>query len=398
MNTHENLAIAQQRARATWLERDGATLEQFAVQVNQTTDRADWPHAADVQSNILIYDGEALDHADRDPAMRKSVTAELAHVLRAGPGVFAIKGAMRDHAVIDRATEIFGGIITSEKESGSGVGDHFAKAGSNDRIWNALQKHCMADPQNFADYYGAPAIGLAALAWLGPGYQMTAQVNRVNPGGAAQSAHRDYHLGFMTTNQAMQFPGHCHELSPLMTLQGAIAHCAMPIESGPTMLLPYSQTFSHGYVLFETDPFQQFFKDNMVQLPLDKGDAVFFSPALMHAAGANTSTDIRRMANLLQVSSAFGRTMENIDRTRMAKALFDVLQSNSAMGARERHYAIAACAEGYAFPTSLDNDPPVGGLAPKTPAAFMAEALDSGMDPRDFNAELDAMQARRNDR
>ena len=35
-------------------------------------------------------------------------------------------------------------------------------------------------------------------AWLGPNYQMTAQVNLVHPGGDFQQAHRDYHLGFQT--------------------------------------------------------------------------------------------------------------------------------------------------------------------------------------------------------
>ena len=45
---------------------------------------------------------------------------------------------------------------------------------------------------------------------------------------------------------------------------------------------------------------------------LRKGDAVFFNPALIHAAGENRSEGIQRMANLLQVSSAFGRAMESI--------------------------------------------------------------------------------------
>jgi ectoine hydroxylase-related dioxygenase (phytanoyl-CoA dioxygenase family) len=39
-----------------------------------------------------------------------------------------------------------------------------------------------------------------------------------------------------------------------------------------------------------------------VQLPLRKGDAVFFNPAVMHAAGTNRSKNIRRLANLLQTS------------------------------------------------------------------------------------------------
>ena len=42
---------------------------------------------------------------------------------------------------------------------------------------------------------------------------------------------------------------------------------------------------------------------------------------------------------------------------------------------REKENAIASCAEGYAFPTSLDRDPPVSGLAPKSQAQFFKEAL-----------------------
>ena len=49
----------------------------------------------------------------------------------------------------------------------------------------------------FADYYANDVIALISEAWLGPDYQVTSQVNVVNPGGQAQTAHRDYHLGFM---------------------------------------------------------------------------------------------------------------------------------------------------------------------------------------------------------
>ena len=50
------------------------------------------------------------------------------------------------------------------------------------------------------------------------------------------------------------------------------------------------------------------------------GDLLFFSPAVMHAAGTNKSSDIYRLANLLQISSAFGRAMETIDRQAMSLA------------------------------------------------------------------------------
>ena len=47
-----------------------------------------------------------------------------------------------------------------------------------------------------------------------------------------------------------------------------------------------------------------YFARNCVQLPLAKGDAVFFNPALFHGAGTNRTADVRRMAHLLHVSSA----------------------------------------------------------------------------------------------
>ena len=50
----------------------------------------------------------------------------------------------------------------------------------------------------FAEYYGNDVIAVVCQAWLGPRYQVTSQVNVVNPGrGMQQVPHRDYHLGFV---------------------------------------------------------------------------------------------------------------------------------------------------------------------------------------------------------
>ncbi len=71
------------------------------------------------------------------------------------------------------------------------AGDHFGKPGANDRIWNAAQKLALHDPAVFADYYANDALAVVCQAWLGPRYQVTSQVNVVNPGGnAAGSAPR----------------------------------------------------------------------------------------------------------------------------------------------------------------------------------------------------------------
>lgn len=381
-----------------WLSAEAASFDAFRALVDRGTDPADWPQAARVEQRVPLYDGTAVRAAAGDPARRRGLMAEWARVFADGPGVLVITAAWADPAPIDRATALFETIIAEQHRSGAGGGDHFAKPGANDRIWNALQKHCLADPEGFALYYGNAAIAMASEAWLGPAYQMTAQVNRVNPGGAAQTAHRDYHLGFMTEAQAAAFPVQAHRLSPALTLQGAVAHGDMPVETGPTMLLPYSQRFLEGYLAFGRPAFQDWFAAHHVQLPLAKGDLVFFNPALMHGAGTNRSADRFRMANLLQVSSAFGRAMESLDRTAMSLALYPALASLRAAGrlsARECDDAIACAAEGYAFPTNLDRDPPLGGLAPKSPAAAMGEALAAGDSLESFRSRLAAMADRR---
>jgi len=103
------------------------------------------------------------------------------------------------------------------------------------------------------------------------------------------------------------------------------------------------------------------------------------------------------MANLLQVSSAFCRAMESVDRVAMSLALYPVLARRKAAGADERELrnVVAASAEGYAFPTNLDRDQPVGGLAPQTQAELVWRALGEGWDAAAFAAGLRAHTDRR---
>lgn len=348
--------------------------------------------------NVPIYDMPPLQAALADAGERSALMAEWAWVLREGSGVLVLKAALPNPGVIDRATAVFEDIIAQERAGQGGGADHFAAAGANDRIWNAAQKLCLADPEAFALYHGNTALDAVCEAWLGPFYQLTAQVNLVRPGGAAQTVHRDYHLGFQTADVAARFPAHVHDLSAVMTLQGAIAHCDMPLESGPTKLLPFSQLFRPGYMAYRREAFADLFEARAIQLPLSKGDALFFNPALFHAAGENRSANIHRMANLLQISSAFGRAMESLDRAGMCKALFPVLKrlrTERMLSEAELGAAIFAAAEGYSFPTNLDSDPPVDGLAPETQAALMVRALNDDLTPEALACELDAMTDRR---
>ncbi|MBV6637232.1 MAG: phytanoyl-CoA dioxygenase family protein [Mameliella sp.] len=373
-------------------------LAEFARLTGQSLSASDLRFASAVEQNVPVYEVASLQATLGDPAHRAELLAEWGFVLGQSAGVLALKGAYADTAPVDAATAVFNRIIARESEAGLGTGDHFAKAGSNARIWNSLQKHCLEDPEGFALYYGNTAIAAVCEAWLGPFYQMTAQVNLVRPGGQAQSAHRDYHLGFQTADVAARFPAHVHDLSAVMTLQGAVAHCDMPIESGPTKLLPFSQLFRPGYMAYRREDFREFFEENYIQLSLAKGDAVFFNPALFHAAGENRSADIERMANLLQVSSAFGRAMETVDRTAMSRRLYPAIQALRAagrLGDEALAAAVAAAAEGYSFPTNLDSDPPLGGLAPETQNALFHRALSEDLSPEAFAQALADQDARR---
>ncbi|MFE1913798.1 phytanoyl-CoA dioxygenase family protein [Streptomyces anandii] len=372
-------------------ERD-CDLDDFRALVERTTDPADYPHASAVERNVLVYDAGRLTAADRD-----GVREELVHALTAGPGIVVFRGAFPDPEAVDRATAVFEALIAAQRASGTGAGDHFAPPGANDRVWNALEKAALHDPDAFAAYYANDVLALAGEAWLGPGYQVTSQVNVVNPGGAAQTAHRDYHLGFLSGEAAAAYPAHVHRLSPVLTLQGAVAHCDMPVESGPTLYLPYSQTYEPGYLAWRLPAFQAYFDAHHVQLPLAKGDAAFFNPAVFHAAGTNRSADVRRMANLLQISSAFGRAMETVDREAVVNAVYPVLLRRRAEGADGTwlENVVAASAEGYPFPTNLDRDPPVDGMAPPSQADLVRRALREEWAPDRLRAELRAGAARR---
>ena len=370
---------------------DACDLNEFEALINSATSAEAVPNAAEIVHNIPIYDMAALSGSLSQPDSRRALMGEWANVLHRGAGVVAVKNTYTETAVLDKATAIYEHIIAEEKRISGGKADHFAAKGANDRIWNSLQKLCEASPEVFVDYFANPTIAAVCEAWLGPNFQMTAQVNLVYPGGAAQQAHRDYHLGFQTADVSASYPAHVHDISPILTLQGAIAHCDMPVESGPTKLLPFSQAYRPGYAAWRRADFRALFEDRCVQVPLAKGDTLFFNPALFHAAGANTSADIHRFANLLQVSSAFGRAMETIDRDKMCRLIYPHLADAAASGRlsdADIAAVIAATAEGYSFPTNLDRDPPTNGLAPETQAAYLTRALVVGVDPAAFAQHL----------
>lgn len=371
---------------SAFVSAEAVCLADFSQLCAQQAWAEDYPLCQEVLSNVPIYQAQTLRNSDR-----RSVMNELHRLFRDGPGVMVVRRAYEDLEVVDRHSQVFEAIFNNEAAQGVAA-DHFAKAGSNGRIWNSLQKAALQSPESFVEYYANPLLGLIAEAWLGPSFQVTAQVNVVHPGGQAQQPHRDYHLGFQTNDVVERFPLPLHVLSQYLTLQGAVAHTDMPLETGPTQLLPFSQQYALGYLAWRREEFIDYFQQHAVQLPLNKGDLLFFNPALFHAAGTNRTADRQRMANLLQISSAFGKPMEALDRDRMMLAVYPALLANPSLDAE----AVIACtADGYSFPTNLDTDPPLKGLAPQTGQQLMQQALSERWPPSDFAAAVAQMRAKR---
>lgn len=369
---------------AIYLDEKQLNVSDFDTACRQNLNLEDYPLAHAAELNVLIYQADTLLSSARDD--RHGTLSELHRALSRGPGVLVVKGLFDSLTTLDRSSQLFEAILRDEAAAGGG-GDHFAKAGSNGRIWNALQKVAERDANAFIDYYSNPLLALICESWLGPGYEITAQVNQVRPGGKAQQPHRDYHLGFQSNEVVAQFPLPLQILSQYLTLQGAVAHSDMPIESGPTQLLPWSHQYQAGYLAWRDPAFIDYFQQHAIQLPLQKGDGLFFNPALFHAAGNNVTADRVRTANLLQVSSSFGKTMERVNHIKVLQSIYPVLRARN-LSADRLNAVIAAAAEGYSFPTNLDTDPPLGGLVPQTQQALLSLALREKWSVVHFNQQL----------
>ena len=129
--------------------------------------------------------------------------------------------------------------------------------------------------------------------------------------------------------------------------------------------------------------FQDYFLEAHVSVPLEKGDGLFFNPALFHAAGENTSADIQRSANLLQISSAFGKPMESINTLPLVHTTWNLLverYKREGMSAGVKTF-IGNVAEGYPFPTNLDHRvPETAGMAPESEQDLLVKGLREGWD------------------
>lgn len=389
------------------------SLDDFHRLCSESAKPETYPLAASISKNVPIYNLSEFEHSlsSDNTSTITALQDEWYHILLSGPGVFVLKGMYTNRpqfsAARDTATSVFQRIITHEAQQqqqqaggGSKKGDHFAGKGANERIWNSFGKHAIVDPASFANYYSNPWLAHVCAAWLGPAYRVTAQVNVVKPQGAAQNPHRDYHLGFQEQAAVARYPRSVQVASQFLTLQGAVAHSDMPLASGPTRLLPFSQRFEAGFLAYRDETFQEYFHQHYVALPLECGDGIFFNPALFHAAGANETEGFNRVANLLQISSAFGKAMESVDSLPIVEGCWHILTEKYSSSSTDRFDQLAlsslvqAIADGYPFPTNLDNRPPApSGMAPESEQQLLLRGLEAGWSRERIIEEMRRMRS-----
>ena len=107
------------RSNRVWLSEASCDLDAFRAIVERTINRADYPLAGDVISNVLVYDGLEARSAAASPESRKDIMAEWVEALTEGPGIIAIRGAFAEMTAIDRTNDHFWAIIEEERSGTS---------------------------------------------------------------------------------------------------------------------------------------------------------------------------------------------------------------------------------------------------------------------------------------
>ncbi|KAH6986606.1 hypothetical protein EDB80DRAFT_818173 [Ilyonectria destructans] len=356
---------------------------------DQQTNKAHYPNASDFPEGIPVYDMSQFAGRHDDEALVGTLQDEWSYSIAEGPGVVVLRGLYKIdglESVLDAANTVFDKILQDEKSAGVGASQtQTSESGytldRNLKTYNAFTKLAVRDPETFVAYYSNPWLKHVAEAWVGPGYRINATLNIVPPGGFAQPAHRDYHMGFFDAERCVKFPRLVQMANQILTLQGAVAHTDMPSPSGPTRFLPFSQKFEAGYMAHRRQEFQDHFKSNYISVPLEKGDGVFFNPSILHAAGDNTTEDFYRSAHLIQINSNFGKPSEYINPVPIIRSCWDTMAQEYAKNglSSQLDAVVVAVGDGYPFPTTLDRIVSGGDIfAMKTEQELLRLGLEKG--------------------
>ena len=262
--------------------REDCRLEDLLAVVAEPTDLAAFPHADRVEQGVLVYEAAAIRPLLQVPeGRRRPARRARRRPGRTAPASSSSRGPSR-LGVVDRMTAAFEAVIATERASGPTSGDHFAKPGANDRVWNALEGG-RRRPRRLRRHYANDLLALGRPAWLGPGYQMTSR-SRVNPGGAARPSTATTTWVSSRPSGTGQYPRTSSDLSPVLTLQGARRLRHAP-RTGPTPYLPHKPEVRPTATSRTGPPDSRLLRSTTTSSSRWRRATRFFNPALFHAAG-----------------------------------------------------------------------------------------------------------------
>ncbi|CAK0869507.1 unnamed protein product [Prorocentrum cordatum] len=166
----------------------------------------------------------------------------------------------------------------------------------------------------------------------------------------------------MPGSSAARYPAHAHDLCPMLTLQGSVAHVDMPVESGATMFLPFSHlALSPRLPVLAPRGVQALLRRPPGPAAPRQGRRRLLQPGA--AARRRGELDLRRLSHRQPAAGVLGIWSSDGDcnRSRVSLAVYPALIAASRREAWTPQLTanvVAAAAEGYSFPTNLDLDQP----------------------------------------
>ena len=311
--------------------------------------------------------------------------AELVRALTDGPGIVVFKQRLRRPG---RGRPRDGGVpgsIDAEKAAGAAGGRPLRQARRQRPGLGCAGQAGRRRPEVFADYYANDVLALVSEAWLGPDYQVTSQVNVVNPGGQAQVAHRDYHLGFMDARSRGPLPGPgppaLARRSPCRA-RSRTATC--PSRPARRSTCPTRSSTSPATSPSTSRSSRSTSRSTTSSCRWRRATPRSSTPPCSTAPARTVSTDVtpdgQPAAGVLRVRPRHGDRRPGRD---VPGRVPGAAGEEGGRRVRQATWTTSSppSAEGYAFPTNLDRDQPIDGLAPQTPGRPGPPGRRRGLDP-----------------
>ena len=325
---------------STWLHADDCSVDDLRAIVEVTTDGRDYPHAADVVDNVLVYDCDRLRAEIATPAGRRSSPGRA----RRGDGrrSRARRARRRLPRPVDRRSgdRCVRGDHRRPARGRTGRRRPLRQAGRQRPGLERAREARAARPRRVRRLlrqrdHRARVVGVArpelpdhiAGQRRQPGWRRPGSPSRLPP---RVPVRRDRARRSRPTLTGCRRCSRCRARSPTTTCRSrAVRRCTCRTRrSTSSATSPGADPTSPS-----TSPSTTSSSRSPRATPCSSTRRSSTPPA------TTASSDIKRMANLLQVSSAFGRAMETVDREAISNALFPALL---APGSRRRRRRPAA--------------------------------------------------------